>query len=207
MNRRILALLCILSVIGLSGCIQAVGPSAQFTISPDDHGYPPFEASFDASASSSPDAAVVDYAWDFGDGTTATGVTTTHTFDEKGVYNVTLTITDSSGQSGTRTRMVEALNRTPLADFTIIPNGWVSPHSPVTFDASASSDSDGEIVEYLWDFGDGSTAEGVVVDHEFPLLGGGSWKPQITLTVVDENGGTGTRTLQINVVGCASCGS
>jgi len=205
MTRSALALLCILSLVGLTGCFQTVHPSAQFTISPDDHGYPPFEASFDASASSSPDAAVVDYAWDFGDGTTARGVSVTHTFDEKGIYSVVLTITDSSGKTGARTRLIEALNRTPVADFTVNPNGWVGPNSPVTFDASNSYDTDGKVVQYIWDFGDGSTAEGVVVDHEFQLLGGGSWKPQITLTVVDENGGASTRSAQINVVGCASC--
>ena len=37
-----------------------------------------------------------------------------------------------------------------------------------TFDASGSSDPDGSITEYRWDFGDGATGSGVAVSHQFP---------------------------------------
>ena len=54
--------------------------------------------SFDASGSTD-NVAIVSYEWDFGDGTTGTGKTTTHNYTEPGVYNVTLTVKDTVGKS------------------------------------------------------------------------------------------------------------
>ncbi|MEM3765821.1 MAG: PKD domain-containing protein [Candidatus Bathyarchaeia archaeon] len=51
---------------------------------------------FDASASTD-NVGIVSYEWDFGDGTTATGQTTYHTYAKAGVYNVTLTVRDEAG--------------------------------------------------------------------------------------------------------------
>ena len=203
--RTYIAILAIASAaIGLSGCFQQVGPLAKFTATPK-FAYPPLETTFDASASSSADEAIVSYHWDFGDGETGTGVVVTHTYEEKGIYEVTLMVTDSAGKTGARVVVVEALNRFPTATFTLSPY-WIAAEQPARFDASASSDPDGEIVQYLWSFGDGATGEGMIVQHAFPFAqSGGGWKPMITLTVVDENGGTSSTSKPINVVGCNQC--
>lgn len=59
---------------------------------------------FNASASTAPTGrTIVSYAWDFGDGTTATGVNPTHIFGAAGTYQVTLTVTDDTGRTGTVT--------------------------------------------------------------------------------------------------------
>lgn len=60
----------------------------------------------------------------------------------------------------------------------------------VTFDASASSDPDGQIVQYIWNFGDGSTdnVAGAVVTHTYAFPG----KYLVTVTVVDDKGGQTT---------------
>ena len=55
------------------------------------------EVSFDTSASSDPDGTIVSYEWDFGDGTTGTGPTPSHSYATDGVYAVTLTLTDEDG--------------------------------------------------------------------------------------------------------------
>jgi uncharacterized cupredoxin-like copper-binding protein/N-acetylneuraminic acid mutarotase len=57
-------------------------------------------ASFDASASSD-DVAIVSYEWDFGDGTTGTGETTTHIYTDPGTFTVTLTVRDAAGNADT----------------------------------------------------------------------------------------------------------
>ncbi|MFC2083203.1 PKD domain-containing protein [Candidatus Bipolaricaulota bacterium] len=205
--RSIIAVVVItVAAIGLAGCVQPTGPLARFTATPT-FDYPPLEATFDASASSSPNGAIVSYDWDFGDGESGTGTVVTHTYEEKGVYSVTLVVTDSTGKTGARSVAVEALNRVPSARFTISPY-WIAAQQDARFDASDSSDPDGEIVQYLWSFGDGATAEGMIVQHAFPFAqSGGGWKPIITLTVVDEDGGTSSTSKPINVVGCDACQS
>ena len=63
--------------------------------------------SFNASSSGDPDGSIVSYSWDFGDGTTATGVLVTHTYaNPNGVYNATLTVTDDFGVTDSITRQV-----------------------------------------------------------------------------------------------------
>lgn len=52
---------------------------------------------FDGSASNDPDGSIISYSWDFGDGSTGIGATTTHTYSTAGTYNVTLTVLDDSG--------------------------------------------------------------------------------------------------------------
>lgn len=199
--RTYIAMLAIAAIaIGLSGCIPTPGPLAKFTATPR-YAYPPLETTFDASASSSPNGAIVSYDWDFGDGETGTGRVITHTFEEKGVYEVTLMVTDSAGKKGARVVAVEALNRVPIASFEA-DKFWVGINDPIWFDASESFDPDGEIVRYIWSFGDGATAEGVEVMHRYIQT---NWEPTITLTVVDEDGATGSTSRRVMVVGCPTC--
>jgi hypothetical protein len=60
---------------------------------------------FDAG-SSSDDVGIVRYEWDFGDGNTGTGITTTHTYSEVKIYTVTLKVMDAAGYSDTDTIIV-----------------------------------------------------------------------------------------------------
>jgi len=197
-----LALLLLGVVVILSGCLFQNIPRAEFTSTPSS-GYPPLEVDFDASASSSPNGPIVSYAWAFGDGETDTGVEVPHTFYEKGVYSVTLTVTDSAGKVGSRTRNVQALNYAPEAKFEYMIHR-VTMETEVWFDASESSDPDGYIADYIWDFGDGtviSTSEDYI-EHTF--LPDGRTEYQVRLTVVDEDGDSDPYTQTIDI-GC--CGS
>lgn len=192
-----------LLLLPLAGCI-ATGPRAEFTAEPR-YAYPPLVVTFDGSGSSSPNGAIVSYDWDFGDGSSGDGVSLTHTYPEKGVYAVTLTVTDETGKSGSRSKTVEALNRVPIADFQ--PSVYAAPTGqPVRFDASDSYDPDGEIVAYIWDFGDGEIGDGVLVEHVYTTAQGSGYRPVITLTVIDDDGGRSSRSRSILVVGCDSCG-
>ncbi|WP_371373104.1 family 16 glycosylhydrolase [Thalassotalea aquiviva] len=57
--------------------------------------------SFNATASSDSDGNIVSYAWDFGDGNTATGESVNHTFSSANTYTVSLTVTDNQGATDT----------------------------------------------------------------------------------------------------------
>jgi PKD repeat protein len=56
--------------------------------------------SVDGANSIDPDGAIADYAWNFGDGNTATGATATHKYSDYGTFTVTLTVTDGDGATG-----------------------------------------------------------------------------------------------------------
>ena len=113
---------------------------------------------FDASNSvgANPNATIVSYEWDFGDGDHASGRQVTHQF-EPGSHTVRLTIRDATNRTGTSSAVVTV---TPTADPT--PTFVFSPNparlnEPVHFDASTSLAATGHrIVSYTWNFGDGS---------------------------------------------------
>ncbi len=182
-----------------AGCFLAGGPRAEFTATPVS-GYPPLLVTFDASDSSSPAGAILFYKWDFGDDATGDDEIVSHAYATKGTYPVTLTVTDSAGGTGEVTHAVEALNHSPKASFKMTPN-IVAPTIPATFDASASSDEDGTIEQWIWSFGDGATGEGELVEHLFTTHG----IVTVRLTVVDEDGATDSKEMTIHVLG-GCCG-
>lgn len=64
------------------------------------------EITFDGTKSLDPEGSIQTYEWTFGDNTTGYGSTPNHTYSEDGIYAVTLTVTDSGGNTGTDTALV-----------------------------------------------------------------------------------------------------
>ncbi|WP_374311546.1 PKD domain-containing protein [Microbacterium sp.] len=153
-------------------------PTAEFTSTGDE-----MAKSFDASASSAPSGrTITSYAWSFGDGTTGSGVTASHTYEDAGVYSVTLTVTDSAGFTATKTSSVTAAppHQAPTAAFSPNVSGLT-----VTFDSSASAASGAAtITDYAWNFGDGSTSTEASPTHRYASAG----VYTATLTVTDNLG-------------------
>ncbi len=86
----------------------------------------------------------------------------------------------------------DTANRSPTASFTATPPSGQVPQN-VAFDASASSDPDGSIASYAWNFGDSTTGTGVSVTHSYTTAGSFT----VTLTVTDNRGATATTTRTI----------
>jgi PKD repeat protein len=138
------------------------------------------DVAFDASVSSDPDGSIVDYAWDFGDGSTGTVVTPNHTYATSGSFTVTLTVTDDNGLTASTSRTITvAADEPPVAAFSYSVTGLA-----VDVDATTSSDSDGVIVDYAWDFGDADTGSGETATHTYATPG----TYIVTLSVIDDRG-------------------
>jgi len=187
-------------VVLLTGCTAINSPPvASFTRTPSS-GEAPLNVSFNASASSDPDGSIVSYAWDFGDGGSASGVTATHTYTSAGTYTARLTVTDNDGDTDSATRTIQVSappipNTPPTASFSASPTSGQAPLA-VTFNASASFDPDGSITSYAWSFGDGGSSSGVTTSHTYTSAG--TYTAQLTVT---DNGGatdSATRTIQVS---------
>jgi PKD repeat protein len=164
-------------------------PTASFTTSATT-----LTAAVDGRASADRDGSVRSWAWTFGDGTTGTGATVSHTYAAAGTYTVGLTVTDDAGATGTTTRTVTvtapAPNQVPTAAFTSAATGLTA-----SVDGSGSTDPDGTVARWSWEFGDGSTATGPTASHAYAAAG--SWP--VRLTVTDDAGATSTVTQTVTV--------
>ena len=153
---------------------------------------------FDASASFDSDGSIDDYSWTFGDGSIAAGSLSNHTYATAGSYAVELTVVDNEGAVGTSAMSVTVTDTPPPPPVNIAPTASFSKACTslaCTFDAGASSDSDGSIESYNWTFGDGSTAMGTLSNHTYSAAG----PYTVELTVVDNEGAMDTSAMSVTV--------
>ncbi|HSG24548.1 MAG TPA: S8 family serine peptidase, partial [Anaerolineales bacterium] len=108
------------------------------------------------------------------------------------------TYCDGSPFSVSHTTKVSESNTPPLAFFDS-PASAIS-GTPVSFDAAASYDPDGDPLTYVWNFGDGGTGSGMTPSHTYQ--NGGTFT--VTLTVNDGNGGTHSTFAEIEISGAPS---
>jgi len=140
--------------------------------------------------SSDPDGRIISWRWDFGDKITSSEQNPRHRYADDGSYIVTLTVTDNDGASSTTTKSISVTNVAPTADFSYSVSGWT-----VTF-FDKSSDPDGHIVSWQWDFGDGTTSKEQNPTHYYAeAYFGGTYT--IKLTVADDDGASSTVTKEV----------
>jgi len=91
-------------------------------------------------------------------------------------------------------------NHSPVAQITVAEGFPLAGESPLTvrFDASGSTDPDGDELSYAWDFGDGDTGTGETIDHTFEATDETTIYT-VTLTVTDGRGGRSTASQSIEV--------
>ena len=146
--------------IALTGQSNTAAPNALFSFTPT---APEVRQPVTFNAGNSTDegrtcGTTCTFAWNFGDGTTATGVRPTKTFNTPGQFTVSLTVTDPVGLTSTTQQVVTVTS--PAAPTV---TAAVSPSPPLidqqaTFTATATPATGRQIVRYEWNFGDGSTA-------------------------------------------------
>lgn len=141
----------------------------------------------DSTGSADPDGSISSYTWEWSDGSISSGATSSHTFGEAGPVSVQLSVTDDDGTTGTAVATgVTAGNQGPTAAATVSCTVLTC-----AVNGSGSTDPDGRIVAYAWDFGDGATGDGVSATHTYSASG----SVTITLTVTDDDGATAQFTM------------
>jgi PKD repeat protein len=149
----------------------------------------------DTSTDPDGDDTIESWSWDFGGDGTADVQNPTHTFSAANTYQVTLTVTDADGATNSVTNDVEVTttaNVAPTADFEFICNA-----EECTF-TDQSSDTDGTIASYAWDFGDTETSTEADPVHTYTGITELT-DFEVTLTVTDDDGATGTITQTVAV--------
>ena len=154
------------------------------------------EVNVDGSLSTASEgSSIVKFEWDFeNDGRIDDeGENTLYIYNQKGTQTCRLIVTDSIGVTSEDTCLVNVMNRRPAAEFTL------SPSDPSIEDevnmTDSSSDPDGTVTSWLWDFGDGKTSELQAPSHKFAAEG----NYNVTLTVTDDENATDTYTMTVPV--------
>jgi chitodextrinase len=149
-----------------------------------------------------PETEDLTYTWEFYDKQPRTlqGNVANYTFDRPGIYGVTLTVQNHEGESSNDTCIVTVRDTTPpvpVINLTnISPYQAIDPGKRITFDATGSYDpEDGEIKEYLWNFGDGVTSPTSTVSHQYHKPG----LYNVTLSVTDKSNNTSFRTVTLMI--------
>jgi PKD repeat protein len=171
------------------GVILPTNPNlvARFTFSP---GTPRVldTVTFNASSTTNGGAACgvnCTYDWNFGDGTSAAGMVVVHQYRSVNTFPVTLTVTDGRGAQATNIQPVPVgAGAPPTVAFTFSPED-PEPGKSVFFNASESRAAEGRVlVDFFWDFGDGTTESGPVQSHIYAAAG----SYVVTLKVTDDAG-------------------
>jgi PKD repeat protein len=164
------------------------------------------ETIFFFSTSTDSDGTIISHHWNFGDGSPGSSEAhPSHKFPVTGeakAYQVVLTVTDDSGKKGSVAQTVAfALeeNTPPTADFVFSPTTPLAGET-VYFNAEASTDPDGKIKSYHWDFGDDSSASPLnspnVSNIYTPSV---TTTYTVTLRVVDNDGAEGVVSKEVTV--------
>jgi chitodextrinase len=119
-------------------------------------------------------------------------------------YSFSVAAYDNAGNASSPSASVSATTPVCLANLPPIANAGLdqtaSMGTAVTFNGSGSSDPDGTITSYAWDFGDGASGTGSIVNHAYSASG----SKTVTLTVTDNSGARTSDVAFVNVLAQAS---
>ena len=153
---------------------------ANFTVN-NASGCSPLTVAFTNTTTGASGSAV--YEWNLGNNANSTKKDPSAIYYDEQTYTVTLTVKDG-GKTSTKSQTITVYKK-PEVDFSALPNRDCAPFK-VTFNSSATP-GDGTIKDYFWDFGDGSTNQGIdkqTIQHTYTF----AQKPPVKLTVMNSFG-------------------
>jgi len=153
---------------------------------------------FSSAGSTDPDGTITAYTWSFGDGKTSSAENPTNAYTAAGTYTVSLTVRDDKGATASATTNAvisggSGNNQLPRATINGPYTGTAG--GAIAFKSTGSSDPDGTITGFSWNFGDGGTSTEANPSHVFAAAG----TYTVRLTVTDNAGGAGSSTTTATV--------
>ena len=211
MSRRLSSLL--LSIGLVLSCTKDVAgppsnanraPTAKIVTVPADSIQEGSPITFDASASSDPEGDSLTYAWDLGDGLSATGPVAKRSYHQLGSHAVTLIVADQQGESDTATTSVLAVNAMPVITRIEGPGGPIGVGNPTTVLVTARDPGSGDVLTMRIDWKDGTTFTGgyhqdqpyISISHTYSAMG----TYAVEVTVEDNDGGVTKGTIDKPIV-------
>ena len=185
------------NLVAVSGGTVQQAPVAVASASPL-NGTAPLDVQFTGSSSYDPDGTISSYAWDFGDGIgTSNETNPLYTYNDPGTFSARLVVTDNDGLTDTAYVSITVSDPSNQKPTAVASADVTSGDAPLTvnFTGSGSSDSDGTISSYAWDFGDGGTS--TLADPSYTYNTAGNYTAQLVVT--DDGGLTDTATVAITV--------
>ena len=172
---------------GTNATTKAYPPIARFTTDKPDS-LAGRKITFDAKGSMDASGGAAEYAWDFGDGKTATtGAEASHAYEKDGIYSVILTVRDKVGATASASQIVRIGNRPPIARLDLFrPKRGANKTDgaeTVTFDAGGSEDPECEPLTLAWD-PKPMTTDGMTATYAKPSKGA----LRVVVTVSDPQG-------------------
>lgn len=137
---------------------------------------------------------VIQVLWSWGDGEVSSGFVVNHTWADVGEYTVTVTASDDGGGQDLQTFVVTVENTAPRVVSIDLPLDPLE-GSVLNFTATVEN-LPNEPLTYSWDFGDGGQSQVAEPTHGYRNNGAF----EVTLTVDDGEGGTGTLTVTVSVM-------
>jgi len=149
------------------------------------------EVKFNSSSSYDINGFIVNWTWNFGDGNVSYEQNPSHKYADDGTYNVTLTVRDNDGYASNISYLISVSNVEPSAHFTFSP---LNPSEGDTiYFSDMSSDSDGSVVNWTWNFGDGNVSYEQNPSHKYADDG----TYNVTLTVRDNDGAVNSSSAEV----------
>ena len=147
---------------------------------------------FNGSLSYDPDGDPLTTRWDFKDGATTQETNPVHVFDKPGYYPVQIALDDGFADAPTIATIPVIIEGSPLAVMNI-GDTTVCINAPIAFSGEKSTDPNGPLASYTWEFGDGVSATGTTVSHSYTKAG----VYRATLTVFGNGSGRCSKTSQV----------
>jgi large repetitive protein len=133
----------------------------------------------------------VSYSWDFGDGTSGSGASVSHSYAAIGAYTAVVTASNAAGMVTATTSVTVTDPDEPIQGLTAANSSPVTLAETVHLTATVGADSN---VVYTWDFGDGTMGSGATAQHLYTAVG--TYTAVVTAT---NSSGSVTATTQVIV--------